>query len=180
MQEFFALETMILALAAPCMISWIAGEVHGARRMQKLMEAGQRISQSEHELAIMPHSISKAESAGRQQWVCEATTQSADTRDIVIEGDTLDDELAREDALWRKRELEAMWAEREAQVEAEEAEQKLPGERTDLEAALDAFARSTRGSKPDIRAFRDALEEEYLPPRAQKSEKATMPLVRAG
>ncbi len=38
MQEFIALEFWILAIAAPCILSWVLGEVHGAARVRSFME----------------------------------------------------------------------------------------------------------------------------------------------
>ncbi len=50
MQEFIALEVWILAIAAPCILSWVLGEVHGAARVRSYME--QRVPTVEEAASI--------------------------------------------------------------------------------------------------------------------------------
>lgn len=38
MENFIALEVWVVLVAAPCIISWILGEMHGAARMRQLVE----------------------------------------------------------------------------------------------------------------------------------------------
>ncbi len=40
MQEFLALEAWVILVAAPCVLSWVLGEMHGAARMRSIASSG--------------------------------------------------------------------------------------------------------------------------------------------
>lgn len=147
MQDFLALEAWVVLLAAPCIISWILGEMHGAARMQKITEAG--IAAGRHEVRLEGLSISaerRDKAYGIQCNRAEAGLQERRRLDrgavsaSDIFGDStpserqtftdqgnwafssLTTEVDCEDALWRKRELEAVWAENEGALRSELAE----------------------------------------------------------
>ena len=83
-----------------------------------------------------------------------------------------------EEALWRKRELQAIWAQREAQVVAEEAVSARNSKELDLESALQTFAVAAHSVQPETRAFREAIEDDYPPQSHQETERLEMPLAQ--
>ena len=147
MQDFLALEAWVVLLAAPCIVSWILGEMHGAARMQKITETGMAAGRHEIQLeglSISPDRRDKAygiqcnrAEAGlpeRRRFDRRFVSALATYADPKLNeghglvdqpdrlGSSLTAEADHEDALWRKRELEAVWAENEGALQRELAE----------------------------------------------------------
>ncbi|MEM8726164.1 MAG: hypothetical protein AAGE86_11650 [Pseudomonadota bacterium] len=144
MQGFLALEAWVILLAAPCLLSWILGEMHGAARVRSLVEgvdAGDadlprhyRLrASSDVSVALQQKQSAKAEAAMLERRAVKpfegATRTPIDGAVARVEvpqpiaassecGDVFANmptpEQEREEADWLSRELETLWSDYEA------------------------------------------------------------------
>ncbi len=180
MQEFIALEFWILAMAAPCILSWLLGEVHGAARVRNFMEDRLPIVEEAASIAGITASLTlpdrspsaAANAALNPRRVIAAPRDLSASERSALYKEMLTPTERSEEAHWRREELAALLSESDGDW-APEAEEVLSqykvsvtqmaqaNIRQDLDDVLAASMPPIDELRPRRRAYRDALEERY-------------------